>query len=352
MAKQPEAGMEMAELKRMIAAAKNEPVSCAIAVGADSGGLIMMHKAKSPKAVERDLTQAFPDLKLSRFGTASVDEEGTAKLIINKAASGMARRLKKTLKGTGVRKIEILLEDGTVLEGADDEEAEDGEAAAQPNGTANGAQQAAAHPDMTAYDHELRDLIKQIATSGADAGRMQDMKMAAATAVEDIKAGDAANAAEALQTLKGLLKGGGAAKPAPGAVSVNFVAMQKSRLLWDSARKRVASEVASLKKEALDVFADDPEETQVRDALDQLDEITSALDERLLDALDDLLNSKDPAEHAKLLAEANSVLDEYANFVATNELVKKLSGDTPFGTKLTIGPTYEGVIKALQANLH
>ncbi len=47
-----------------------------------------------------------------------------------------------------------------------------------------------------------------------------------------------------------------------------------------------------------------------------------------------------------------NVLNDYSSFVQSNELVQKLAGDTPFGMKLTIGPTLAATVKALQASLH
>ena len=52
----------------------------------------------------------------------------------------MARRLVKTLKGTGFRKVQILLEDGSPVEGAAEEE-----------GAAQTASQAAAKPDAARH---------------------------------------------------------------------------------------------------------------------------------------------------------------------------------------------------------
>lgn len=133
--------------------------------------------------------------------------------------------------------------------------------------------------------------------------------------------------------------------------TIGIVQMQKSRLLWDSARKKIVGEIAELKKRAMEEFEDDPEEAQVLDALDQLDEITSELDSRLLDALDDLLSEQDPAEHAALLEDAKDILADYVEFIQTNALVQNLNGETPFGMSLSIGSTLAATVKALQANI-
>ena len=127
MAAPPETGMEKAEMKQLLnKAAPDNPINCAFAQGKDQAvALLMMHKTKNPKACEKMLSEAFSDAKNARWGTAIVDPEDNAskvKFIINKAVSGMAKRLVKTLKGTGYNRVEIMLEDGTVVEGANEEE--------------------------------------------------------------------------------------------------------------------------------------------------------------------------------------------------------------------------------------
>ncbi len=132
-----------------------------------------------------------------------------------------------------------------------------------------------------------------------------------------------------------------------------FVRMQKCRLIWESVRKRVASEIASLKRAVADEFDGDPEETAALDSLDQLDDILQSFDERLIDTLDEMFNEKIASkERDALLKEAKALIDEYLAYAQSNELVRKLDGDTPFGVKLSIGTTMTTSLKALQANLH
>src|SRR5206468_328593 len=53
-----------------------------------------------------------------------------ARIMINKPAPGMARKLVIALKGTGVKQIELMLEDGTTLDSATGEDEEDAAAEA------------------------------------------------------------------------------------------------------------------------------------------------------------------------------------------------------------------------------
>jgi len=346
----PNTGMEKGEMKRFLAMAAKEPVNCAVGVAAEPGiGLLVLHKTKSPKALEKDLSGKFPSAKAIRWGTVAVSEDdGVVKFTINKAVSGLAPRLVKTLKGTGHSKVEILLEDGTSVDGAAEEkEGEEGEAHEAEAQAPEAPVQAG--PDAAELGKKLAGLIKQIGAV-TDGRRASELKAVAVEANTALKGGDAAAAKTAVDKLASLLGAGGASQTAP-AGTVGIVAMQKSRLLWDSARKKVGGEIAELKKRVLAEFEGDPEEAQVMDALDQLDEITSTLDERLIDALDDLLSEQDPAKHAELLEDAKEVLADYAKFVQSNELVQKLNGETPFGMSLSIGSTMAATVKALQASL-
>jgi hypothetical protein len=122
-------GMELAQLKKLLKKSRSAPVSCAMAQGdgkTNALGLLVLHHVKQPKALVKDLEKQFPDAKNPRFGTAfiAVDEDPKqVNFFINRPISGMARKLAKTLKGTGYSKVQILLEDGTAVDvGAEEEE--------------------------------------------------------------------------------------------------------------------------------------------------------------------------------------------------------------------------------------
>ena len=106
---------------------KQEPVNCAIGVGDDkSVALLMLARNRSSKSLQGDLQKDFPSAFNTRFGTAVVDTDDDptlVKFVLNKAVTSMARRLVKTLKGIGFRKVQIRLEDGSPVEAAAEEEA-------------------------------------------------------------------------------------------------------------------------------------------------------------------------------------------------------------------------------------
>ncbi len=127
MANETQTGMDRTEMKRFLIKSKQEQVNCALGVGDDkSVALLLLSPHRSPKSLQGDLQKQFPSAFNTRFGTAVVDTEDDptlVKFMLNKAVTSIARRLVKTLKGTGFRKVQILLEDGTPVEVAAEEEA-------------------------------------------------------------------------------------------------------------------------------------------------------------------------------------------------------------------------------------
>ena len=121
------AGMDRADLKRMLRFASQEPVQVAFALGGDGKAIIVLDRRKPARALEKELKIAAPDSKTHRFGSASVDPEQPklARFMVNKAAGGIARKLVVALKGTGFSKVEVGSEDGGAPERAegDDEDA-------------------------------------------------------------------------------------------------------------------------------------------------------------------------------------------------------------------------------------
>ena len=104
-------GMPRGALKRLLMLAKQEPIGCAIGLSADAAapGLMMLHRSRTGRAVEKMLMDECPDAKATRFGTASVDENSPklVKLVLNRSLPGIIPKLIKTLKGTGFNKVQI-----------------------------------------------------------------------------------------------------------------------------------------------------------------------------------------------------------------------------------------------------
>ena len=166
MAAAPDVGMDKADLKKLLVKSKEEPVNCAVGLGKDQQAMILLHRTKSPPTLLKELEkQAGGPLKAPCHGTALVDFDGDPTLVIltvNKAASGIAAKLKKTLRGTGFTKAMIRLEDGTVVDRADEEEGDADTPAGPPAQPEQLAAAAAAGPSVEALSKELAALVRRI----------------------------------------------------------------------------------------------------------------------------------------------------------------------------------------------
>jgi hypothetical protein len=136
------------------------------------------------------------------------------------------------------------------------------------------------------------------------------------------------------------------ARPMDGVVRI-----QKSRLAWIAARKRVATELATLKKAIEEDFEGDPDEDHARDVIEQLDDVLMNFDDALTDKLDEALNATDDAARTKLNNEATKIIARYIVYLKSSPIVMKLEGDTPFGIKLSVAPTIVTTLKILGAQL-
>lgn len=221
MAAPVQTGMDKAEMKKLLVKSKKEPVNCAIGVGDNNAfGLLMLDRIKAPKAVEKELVKEIPAAKNTRWGTAMVDPDEDPKLvkiIINKPISSMAKRLVKTLKGTGFTKVQILLEDGTSVEGAEEED----ETAAAP--ASEGVPPPPPPPAAEKPAHDAAELARRLAAlaaripqaSAGDAARQAELTKLATQANVNIKTNNLTYAAVSIEQLSKALDA--APPPAPPA---------------------------------------------------------------------------------------------------------------------------------------
>ena len=322
--------MEPSAMKVLLAKSKEEPVRAAIGLGKDGGGKMLLHKSKAGMALGKQLESESPGLKDMRFGVALVDVEQDPKLVrlvVNRPVSGLARRLKRTLKGTGYTKIVIGLEDGTVLDQALGEDEEDEE----------GASESAAPPpppppvDVKLLTLTLSAQVQRMRGILAAAPGRKDALMALASAAQEaIKAGDAGRAGTAIAALEEALAAAPPATPEaapPSAPAAGNVAFQKMRLLWDGTRKALSDQLKALEAEIVAASDDEPDAKEIAANVGKLEHALQTLDTRLSDALDALYNQggTDPA----LKREAKDIALSYQGFVETDPLLTELDAN-PF----------------------
>src|SRR3954452_3059049 len=152
-------GMDKATIRHMLRLAAGEPLRAAVALSREGRAVILLDRHKPPRTLERELKEGLPGSRLHRFGTLTIgdDDPKLARFTVNKASTGMARKLAIALRGTGLRRVQIGTEDGGESEAAEDEDDEK-ESAAQvfaAGGRVDHVRHAALHD-------ELRGLIEHL----------------------------------------------------------------------------------------------------------------------------------------------------------------------------------------------
>jgi len=369
MAADVDTGMEKGEMKRLLAKSKKEPVNCAFGQGDDNTmALLLLDKVKAGKGVEKELTKQFPDAKNTRFGTAVVDVDVDPKKVIftvNKPVSSMARKLVKTLKGTGYNKVVIGLDDGTVVDSHSEEE-EGGETEGEEVSTAPPSPGAPPPPppppgppklDPAMLTRLLGELIKRIPAAVLAAPTLKDaLGKLAAEATAHLKANQLTEAATQIAQLRKALDAV-PASPAPPATPAAparaegaKVTYAKSRLAWLAARQKVESDMEKLRKEMIATFEDDEDSPE----LDKLYRarvapVMAALDESLADKLDEAINAEDPGKRDILIGEARQIIQRYTDYVDGESLIADLD-DKPF-VPVAIRATLTSTLSALSKTI-
>lgn len=342
MAAAPNTGMEKAEMKALLTKAKTEPVNCAIGAAAEGGlAMLIMHKIKQPKALEKDLLRLDPGAKNTRWGTVGIDPDIDPKLVrfmLNKPVSGMARRLAKTLKGTGFSKVELVLEDGSAIESASDE------AEQQAGADASASEPPAA--DFEALRKELAELIGRIARL-PDAART-GLAKAAGDANAALKAEDAAAARAAMDQIRAGLDAPTSAPTDVPATTAGAVTYAKSRLAWLGTRKKVAGEVDRLVDSVAKQYDDPALADIVRKRVRlRLEAALQEFDDTLADTLDDAGNEADPAKRQVLVKEAQTIIARYQSYIASEPLFATMDAN-PFAS-IAVSKTMTATLQALSA---
>jgi hypothetical protein len=377
-------GMTVAEMKSVLNVSKRQPVKCAFGIGKDPGlALLLLDKMKTPMAVKGALLEKFPETKSERWGTASVDIDVNPKLVkflINKEVTGMARRLIKTLKGTGYTRVVILREDGTEVEAY--EEA-DPDADAANGGSGEDAATAAAStakateavdqipkapppslPDIAALRRLLGEQVPRIAAV-TDPDRKAKLATIATLANAKLKANDAARAEAAITGLRSALDSlAAAAATAPagktevhlGVTIPSGTAMNRSeagarwraaRETWSQASATVDGQISSLQS----VLRASGTQTLVEIADAGLNGVTGNHKVRLMAMLTELGDGT-PDAMAKAGPKARKLLEEFAGHIASDPRVAACDNN-PFGVtvsiRATIGPALQGLQAALAA---
>ena len=351
--------MDPGEMKPLLALSKREPVHAAVGITSDGDGIILLDKKKKPKKVLAELKASAAKAKIQlqpstlRFGKAEVDtdyDSGMVRFFLNKEAPGNMRvKLLEVVKRVPYQKVEINIDPSFEDEPDDETEGQDATTSTDaPPPPPPGAPPPPGQPalDATKLEQALAQLTLAIPKVAASDDVLQKSLVALAmTAQGSLKAKDLAKASEGIEALRRAL---GEAMDAAKlkAAGPGVVAYAKSRLAWIAARKKMESDIDSLRAKIIETFKDDAIAPQIEtNYRAKVAPILARLDDSLADKLDEATNATDPAARAKLVAEAKSKLSFYAKYLAAEPLLKDLD-ENPF-LPLTIRATIGGTIQQL-----
>jgi hypothetical protein len=346
-------GMERGELKAMLAKSKADPINCAIGRGTATAYL-QMHKTKQPRKLSDELVKQFGDLKDPRWGTCYVDPDDDPKRVnfrINRPASGLAKRITKIVKLVGYSKVRFEFDDGSEAEEDSEEELEETATTGQTGETVQ------EQPTAQSLSPRLSAAAQRIAAAlKLDPSRKDTLIKLAQDAQGRIGANDYQGALAGIIALETAIDA-----PAPQRSSApqdtggtaGAVAYAKSRLAWIAVRRTLETEVDKLRVKMLNFYKQRGVDIGValnRSFNERVREVMAALDDELLDILDEATNESDPSKRAALVANARDVIKRYQTFITSESLLSELD-DNPFeklNIKATVTKTLETLSSALR----
>ncbi len=370
--------MSPGEMKPLLALSKREPIQAAIGLTKDHDGVILLHKRLKPKKLlaqlKADARKAKVELDTAslRFGKAEVDgdyDPSMVRFFINKEAPGALRlKLLEVVKRIPYAKVEINID--AKFEEEPEEEGDGQEAGASPTtGTTTtappplpprappppgAAAQAQAPLDANALRTTLAQLTLAIPKIANGDATVQDaLSRLADTADGSLNAKDLAKAAEGIEALRRALAAAmeQAKLNAQAAGGGGAVTYAKSRLAWLAARKKVESDIETLRQRIIDTFKDDAIAPQLETSYKtRVAPVLATLDDSLADTLDDASNATDPAKRAELVKEAKAIMQKYAQYLTSEPLIKELDENPfmPLSIRATVGGTISTLSKAIR----
>lgn len=357
-------GMERGALKALLVRSKKEPVSCALGKGKEANAAyILLDKIKNPKALQAALEKEFPDIKDPRRGTASVDTDVDPKLVvfsINRPASGLAPRMIKLLKPVGFSKVRFVFEDGSAEEALSGEEEEEGSGAEGDEGVSAAPPSPPQPPPAAINSNELRDRLtalvermrEVIKNDPSRTGALMALAKQAQFALGTNNLKAATQSTDALEAELDAAAASPAPAPQPTAkpsAASGPVAYAKSRLAWLAVRKKMETDLETLRKQILDFYKNEDIVGELGARYtERVKPILSNLDESsLADALDMATNATDPDERSKLVAQSQEIIKRYQSFLTSEPFFKEL--DTNPFVPLAITKTMDTTLATLAA---
>jgi hypothetical protein len=201
--------------------------------------------------------------------------------------------------------------------------------------------------DPKALRDKLTALVQQMAVViGADPSRKDALMALAKQAQLALGTNNLKSAEQSTNALEAALRTA-ATGPAPTS-SAGPVAYAKSRLAWLGVRKKMETDLDTLRKQLIEFYKDEDivGELEARYA-ERVAPILSNLDEELADTLDMATNATDPEERGKLVAQSQEVIQRYQNFMKSDPMINEL--DTNPFVPLAIAKTMDATLATLAA---
>lgn len=321
--------------------------------------VMFLHRTKAGPQILSELGE-IPGFQKSTFahGSAKIDAADQTVILVslNRENKGIARLLKKTVKGTGRKFVKIFDPAGKLMEEDLQDEADDqDDTDAEPASAAAAAEQAPppAPWNPAELTARLTGLVKEMMGAVASApDRVGELKELATKAQGAIKDGvesvavDAVDAfASALATInKGLAAANGAAP--------NASVLSKSGQAWVATLKRIEADFGKLQDAMLQHYDGKPFATELQTLFkSKVAPILTTLDQSLAAKLDEAGKSNDGAEQQKLLGEARQIIGQYESFVTGNNLLSQLDNNpfVPLQTEKTLTATLGALKKSVGA---
>jgi hypothetical protein len=361
------------DMKPLLALSKREPIHAAIGLTADGEGVILLNKKMKSKKVLAMLKASASKAKIQlqpstlRFGKAEVDTEydpGMVRFFLNKEAPGNMRvKLLEVVKRVPYQKVELNIDPSFENESEDDEQEQQESSSQQATGTPpapppnaptppNAPSQAAL--DANALRAALTQLTAAIQKVANGEATLQASLVQLATAADgSLKASDLPKANEGIEALRRALAAAmeqaklNAQVAGGGAGPVTYA---KSRLAWLAARKKVESDIETLRQRIVDTFKDEPIAPQLETSYKtKVAPVLATLDESLADTLDAAVNATNPQQRATLVKEAKDIMQKYAQYLTSEPLIKDLDENpfVPLSIRATVGGTISTLSKAI-----
>jgi len=259
-------------------------------------------------------------------------EQKALTFVVTTEVSGLARKLRAALlEQTGLRlKVRVRGDDPTLV----DTDGDDEETAATPPPATAAAATAPLIAQLRSRLLALGPRIRQAAASPAEKAAIFGL---VTQLQQSLQRGEGEQSQALLKSLAQRLVEAGTSAGAPVRI-VSMVRLQQARLQWETTRATLRQRLRLLETKTLAFFADRPEFSRAQAAVGRLDEVMAALDEDLIDTLDDALNESDPARRLDIQAEALLCVEDYADFVRSSALVADLDANpfTPVDIRETV----------------